>query len=147
MTTIITGTAGSDKLSAPVGGGGLSGGKGVDYYYGSASKDAFSIRLSDFDPTLNENSGLVAKAQDFIYNFGGAGIYDPTNNDFLHLQGFGAGSTLTFHSYGYNSSAPNGDIHAQFYTIHSTNTGLDYIIAIGSTNGNKLILGDYNFYN
>lgn len=144
---IVTGTAGSDRISGTGGKDALAGGKGIDYYYGGAGSDAFVIRLSDFDPALNNNTRLGAKAQDFIYDFNGAGVYEAGNNDFLYLADFGSGSTITFAGYGFNSTNPDGDVHAQYYTIYSTNTGLEYTIAIGSTNGNQLVLGDYNFYN
>jgi len=143
---IIPGTSGSDHLAGTGGNDALAGGAGVDYLYGGAGSDAFVIRLSDFDASLNSNAGLGAKAQDFVYDFHGAGTYEAGNNDFLYLQGFGAGSTITFVGYGQNSASPGGDVHAQYYSIHSTTTGLDYIIAVGSSNGNQLVLGDYNFY-
>ncbi|AXB77299.1 hypothetical protein [Novosphingobium sp. P6W] len=141
------GTDGSDKIAGSGGNDALVGGKGIDYYYGGAGNDAFVLKLSDFDPALNNNAAIGAKAQDFIYDFHGAGVYEAGNNDFLYLSGFGAGSTITFTGYGYNSASPGGDIHAQYYTIHSSTTGLDYVIAVGSVNGNQLKLGDYNFYN
>jgi Ca2+-binding RTX toxin-like protein len=144
---IILGTTGSDHIAGTDGNDAIAGGKGVDYLYGGAGSDCFTIRLSDMDASLTTNSAPGAKAQDFIYDFHGAGVYEPGNNDFLYLDGFGAGSTITFSGYGYNSTNPGGDIHAQYYTIHSTTTGLDYVIAIGSVNGNQLVLGDYNFYN
>jgi Ca2+-binding RTX toxin-like protein len=141
------GTDGNDKVAGSGGKDALVGGKGIDRYYGSAGNDAFVIKLSDFDASLSNNASLGAKAQDFIYDFHGAGVYEAGNNDFLYLSGFGAGSTITFTGYGYNSASPSGDVHAQYYTIHSTTTGLDYVIAVGSVNGNQLKLGDYNFYN
>jgi len=144
---IITGTSGSDHIGGTGGNDALAGGAGVDYLYGGAGNDAFVIKLSDLDASLNANSGLSGKAQDFIYDFHGAGVYEAGNNDFLYLQGFGAGSTITFVGYGYNSASPGGDVHAQYYSIHSTITGLDYVIAVGSSNGNQLVAGDYNFYN
>lgn len=144
---IILGTSGSDHIAGTDGNDAIAGGAGVDYLYGGAGNDAFVIRLSDMDASLNSASSMIGKSQDVIYDFHGAGVYEAGNNDFLYLDGFGAGSTITFSGYGYNSSEPGGDVHAQFYTIHSTNTGLDYVIAIGSMNGNQLILGDYNFYN
>jgi Ca2+-binding RTX toxin-like protein len=141
------GTTGDDKIGGSSGKDSLIGGQGVDRLYGSAGNDAFVIRLSDFDASLNDNASIGAKTQDFVYDFHGAGGYEAGNNDFLYLAGFGAGSTITFTGYGYNSANPGGDIHAQYYTIHSTTTGLDYVISVGSTNGNLLKLGDYNFYN
>lgn len=144
---IIPGTSGSDHLGGTDGNDALAGGAGVDYLYGGAGNDAFVIKLSDMDPSLNSATGIGGKAQDVIYDFHGAGVYEAGNNDFLYLQGFGVGSTITFVGYGYNSSNPGGDIHAQYYSIHSTITGLDYIISLGSVNGNQLVIGDYNFYN
>lgn len=141
------GTSGSDRIGGTNANDALAGGQGVDYMYGGGGSDAFVIRLSDFDPALNGNTSMIGKAQDVIYDFYGAGTYEAGNNDFLYLDGFGSGSTLTFVGYGQNSSNPGGDATAQFYSIHSSTTGLDYIIAIGSMNGNQLILGDYNFYN
>lgn len=143
----FTGTSGSDRIGGSSGKDALVGGKGVDYFYGGAGNDAFVIRLSDMDSSLNSNSGLGGKAQDVIYDFHGAGVYEAGNNDFLYLQGFGAGSTITFAGYGYNETNPNGDVHAQFYSIYSTTTQQSYIISLGSVNGNQLIIGDYNFYN
>lgn len=145
--TAYRGTAGDDKISGSGTNDSLAGGTGVDRLYGGAGNDAFVIKLSDFDPSLSDKSSIGAKVQDFIYDFHGAGVYEAGNNDFIHLSGFGVGSTISFTSYGYNSANPTGDVHAQFYTIHSTNTGLDYVISVGSTNGNLLKLGDYNFYN
>lgn len=144
---IITGTSGSDHLGGTSGNDAIAGGAGVDYMYGGTGNDAFVIRLSDMDASLTTNTTPGTQAQDFIYDFYGAGTYQAGNNDFLYLDGFGAGSTLTFLGYGYNSSEPGGDTNAQYYSIHSTTTGLDYVIAIGSMNGNQLVLGDYNFYN
>lgn len=141
------GTSGSDHLGGTSGNDAIVGRAGVDFMYGGDGNDAFVIRLSDMDASLNANSSMVGKSQDFIYDFHGAGVYEAGNNDFLYLAGFGVGSTLSFIGYGQNSTNPGGDIHAQFYSIHSTITGLDYVIAIGSMNGNQLIRGDYNFYN
>lgn len=141
------GTSSDDKIGGSAGNDSLIGGKGVDRLYGSAGNDAFVIKLSDFDPSLNANASIGATVQDFVYDFHGAGGYQAGNNDFLYLSGFGAGSTITFNSYGYNSANPGGDVHAQYYTIHSATTGLDYVISVGSVNGNLLKIGDYNFYN
>jgi Ca2+-binding RTX toxin-like protein len=142
---ITIGTSGSDHIGGTGGNDALAGGGGVDYMYGGAGNDAFVIKLSDFDPALNSAAGGPgAKTQDFIYDFNGAGSWNGTNNDFLYLQGFGAGSTISFQGYGQAGGVV--DTHAQYYTIHSTLTGLDYTIAVGSTNGQQLVLGDYNFY-
>jgi hypothetical protein len=144
----VLGAAESDRLAGGAGKDVLAGGAGIDYLFGGGGNDCFTIRLSDFDASLTTNTRLGAQTQDFIYDFYGAGGYEAGgNNDFLYLDGFGEGSTIEFTGYGFNSSNPDGDIHAQYYTIHSTTTGLDYVIAIGSINGDQLVLGDYNFYN
>jgi len=134
----INGTDGADKISGTSDRDVLSGYGGTDKLYGNAGKDAFVIRLSDFD--------AATKIQDVIYDFGGAGGYSSTNNDFISLLHFGAGSTFSFAKYG----AVNGveDTNIQYYTINSTETGLDYTILVHSINGKLLSQskGDLNFY-
>ncbi|MFC3215571.1 MULTISPECIES: hypothetical protein [Novosphingobium] len=141
------GTDAIDFLGGTSGKDAIAGGKDVDYMYGGGGSDAFVIRLSDMNADLASTTGSISNAQDVIWDFHGAGVYEAGNNDFLYLDGFGSGSTLTFVGYGKNSENPDGDTTAHFYSIHSTNTGLDYIIAVGSINSNQLVLGDYNFYN
>ncbi|MFC0202800.1 hypothetical protein [Novosphingobium soli] len=144
---IFLGTGGSDHIGGTNDKDALAGGKGVDYLYGGGGNDAFVIRLSDLDASLVTGASLGNQVQDVIYDFYGAGLYQEGNNDFLYLDGFGVGSSITFAGYGKSSAYPDGDIQAHYYSIHSTTTGLDYIVAVGSMNGNQLILGDYNFYN
>jgi len=140
---VVTGTSGADRISGTAGNDLIQGLGGVDKLYGSSGNDAFVIRLSDFDASLNSGSGFMGKSQDLVYDFGGAGGWSATNNDFISLLGFGAGSTMSFAKYGSAS-----DHTLQYYTIHSTTTGLDYTIFIHSLNGNLLSksTGDLNFY-
>lgn len=142
--TKLVGTDGSDRIGGGTSGNDqIFGGAGVDYLYGGAGNDCFVINLKDMDPTLSSNTRLGAQSQDFIYDFYGAGGYEGGgNNDFIYLANFGAGSTLTFAGYG-----SDGTTHTQYYIIHSTATGLDYTIGLGSMNGKLLGAGDYNFYN
>jgi hypothetical protein len=134
----VIGTDGNDKLSGTSSGDIIQGFGGVDAMYGKAGNDAFVIRLSDFDP--------ATKVQDVIYDFGGAGGWSASNNDFISLLGFGAGSTMTFQKYGKVDGVEHTDL--QYYTIHSTDTGLDYTIFVHSLDGKLLsnVKGDYNFY-
>jgi Ca2+-binding RTX toxin-like protein len=139
----VTGTSGSDHLHGTNGSDMLAGGAGVDYMYGGAGNDSFVIKLSDMDSTLNSATSTAGKSQDYIYDFGGAGGWAASNNDFISLTGFGAGSTMKFDSY-----ASASDHTMQYYTIHSTTTGQDYQIFVHSTNGQLLSTakGDFNFY-
>lgn len=135
------GTDGRDKISGDSGKNTLSGLGGVDALYGGAGNDTFIIRLSDFVATKDGGP----KVQDYIYDFGGAGGWSSSNNDFLALTGFGAGSTITKSG---NANNPDGSVNAQtqYYTIHSTTTGEDYTIFIKSLNSKELVKGDFNFY-
>jgi Ca2+-binding RTX toxin-like protein len=140
---IVSGTSSADKLSGTAGNDMIQGFGGKDALYGSTGNDAFVIRLSDFDASLNSASSFGGRSQDLVYDFGGAGGWSATNNDFISLLGFGAGSTMSFAKYG---SATDHTL--QYYTIHSTTTGLDYTVFIHSLNGNLLskATGDLNFY-
>ena len=84
-----TGTSSSDHLAGTGGNDQLQGGSGIDYYYGAGGNDTFKLTAKDFDTTSGD-------CQKFIYDFGGAGGWSASNNDFLNLSGFGAGAKLTF---------------------------------------------------
>ncbi|MFC7475570.1 hypothetical protein ACFQS7_14455 [Dankookia sp. GCM10030260] len=144
----IIGTSGSDRISGTTGNDKLHGGQGVDYLYGGAGNDTFGFKLSDFDAALG------SAAQDFIYDFSGAGMYLAGDNDFLSFTGFGAGSTLTLdvarsdaaQAFAITRGYITGPEKLQYYVIHSAATGQDYEIFVKSMNGNALGQGDYNFY-
>ncbi len=117
----INGTSGNDKIDA---------GAGNDHLYGGLGNDTFKVKLTD----------LQAGAYTTIYDFGGAGGYNASNNDFLALVGFSAGSTLSVQK----DSTVNPGL--TYYTIHDAATNADYTIAIKSLNGTHVSTGDYNFY-
>lgn len=140
---IIHGTSGDDML---YGTGAASGGQ---TYYGGAGNDSFVISLASLQAAASTTgksyNGTIA-ADAAILDFGGAGGWSATNNDFLALVGFSAGSSITFDHYG----KPGGvtDVTTQFYTIHDAASNTDYSIYIHSTDGKILskATGDLNFY-
>ena len=106
---------------------------------GGAGNDSFNVTSKQF---TNNHPGQV---QVEIVNFGGAGGWNATNNDFLHLSGFGTtaqGSSLTFLK---DSPTTAG---LSYYDIHSGLSGQDYIIGIEGVGGVSphLVSSDYNFY-
>jgi len=136
---IVHGTSGSDMLYSTGGG---------ETYYGGAGNDSFVISLKSLQAPATD--GLTyhdtIKADAAILDFGGAGGWSATNNDFLALTGFSAGSTFTFAKYGVHGSGV--DVTSQFYTIHDAATNHDFTIFIHSTDGKLLSkgTGDVNFY-
>lgn len=84
-------------------------------------------------------------ATDVIFDFSGAGGWAASNNDFIALVGFGAGSTITFAHYGNNADTTVNN-HYQYYTVHDTTSGMDATIFVNSVNGVKLTAGDFAFY-
>ncbi len=140
---ITQGTAASDKLAGTGGNDKLQGNGGGDVYYGGAGNDTFIIKASALigGPTSTSN----INATDVIFDFGGAGGWVATNNDFIALVGFGAGSTISFAKYGANADT-TVNMHLQYYTVHDTTSGMDATIFVNSVNGNKLTAGDFAFY-
>ncbi|MBR1092291.1 hypothetical protein JQ621_33010 [Bradyrhizobium manausense] len=137
----IHGGGGNDALHGAAGNDTLDGGTGVNSLYGGAGSDHFVIKASDL--LANANAGITG-TQDAIYDFSNAGHWSATDNDFVALSGFGAGSTMTFAHYAGNGSDPT----AQYYTIHDTTSGNDYTIYIHSLDGQQLskAAGDFQFY-
>ncbi len=135
---VTQGTDGQDFISGTGGHDILQGNGGGDVYYGGGGNDAFVVKASDLinGPTSVNN----IQATDVFYDFGGAGGWSSSNNDFIAFEHFGKGSTLNFLHYG------GSDVHLQYYAIHDTATNTDSTIFIHSLNGAKLVLGDYNFY-
>jgi Ca2+-binding RTX toxin-like protein len=120
----------------------LQGNGGNDTYYGGAGDDTFKVTQASLENSVGPTQGGPASA--VIFDFQGAGHFSATSNDFLSLDGFGAGSTLTFLRYG--DSGGSVDNTQQYYDVHSATTGNDYTIFIHSVDGSLLGHGDYNFY-
>jgi Ca2+-binding RTX toxin-like protein len=137
---VVYGSGATETLAGGSGNDILQGGAGVDAYYGGAGNDTFILKASDFS---SSDHGVQA----VIYDFGGAGGWSATNNDFIALEGFGAGSTITLDHVG----TPDAATAAQgasllYYDIHDTATGNTYEILVKSMDGHQLAAGDYNFY-
>jgi len=150
--TQITGTAGNDTLVGGAGDNHMVGGAGADVLVagsgsnemigdntqsvqavvGGAGNDAFVISLKS----------LEAGGSDVIYDFGGAGGWSATNNDFIAFTGFSAGSGVT------NIVDSTKVAGLAYYTLHDAASGQDFTVAIESTDGNHLAksTGDFNFY-
>jgi Ca2+-binding RTX toxin-like protein len=135
----IYGGAGSDRIDGGAGNDLIMGGKGVDYLYGGAGNDTFAFSKNDFD------SGLGHGAQDYIWDFEGAGGWSATGNDFLRFTGFGAESTLV-KNVALSADAGAHNPGLSIYTLTDSATGLEYSIAIKSVNGADLVKGDFGFY-
>jgi Ca2+-binding RTX toxin-like protein len=140
---ITQGTSASDRIAGNGGDNKLQGNGGGDIFYGGTGNDTFIIKASDLHsgPSTVGNIG----ATDVIFDFGGAGGWAGSNNDFIALVGFGAGSTATFSHYGANADMTANNSY-QYYTVHDTTTGTDTTIFVHSLNGNKLLAGDFAFY-
>jgi len=123
----------------------LQGNHGNDYFFGGAGNDTFKITAASLAHSSSAMDNGI-QANDVIYDFSGAGGWAASNNDFLALTGFGAGSTLTFNHYGHNADTTENS-QLQYYTLHDTTTGNDYTIFIKSLNSKLLVTGDYAFYN
>lgn len=132
----VTGTSGGDMLY---------GTGGNNAYYGSTGNDSFVLSLSALQASAANGGtsyGGTIAADAAILDFGGAGGWAASNNDFIALIGFSAGSTFTFDHYG---TAGNT---TQFYTIHDAASGQNFEIYVHSTDGKLLskATGDVNFY-
>jgi Ca2+-binding RTX toxin-like protein len=120
----------------------LQGNGGNDTYFGGAGNDTFVVTQNSLENSSGSTQGAPASA--VIFDFQGAGAWSKTSNDFLALEGFGAGSTLTFLHYGNSGGAQDNTL--QYYDVHSSTTGNDYTIFIHSTDGSQLAAGDFQFY-
>ncbi len=123
----------------------LQGNGGDNIYYGGAGNDTFIITADSLMKSTGPTDNIHASA--VIFDFSDAGGWSAHNNDFLALEGFGAGSTLTFLRFGGNPDGSPNDTY-QYYTVHDTGTGNNYAIFIHSLDGSLLTQsgGDYNFY-
>ncbi|HWU03905.1 MAG TPA: hypothetical protein VN222_14290 [Novosphingobium sp.] len=142
----IVGTGNGDHISGGSGNDVLYGTGGNDVYYGGGGNDTFVITESALSLSSSTTNGYAAQA--VIYDFGGAGGWSATDNDFIRLVGFGTtaqGTTLAFDHYGAFADGTT-DVTKQYYTIHDALNGNDYTIYVHSLDGAQLKLGDYNFY-
>jgi len=169
MTT-LTGTAGNDTLVGSAGVNSLSGGAGNDTLIGGAGNNHMvggsgadvlvagagsNEMIGDNTASVQSTVGgagndafvislksLEAGGSDVIYDFGGAGGWSATNNDFIAFTGFSAGSGVT------NIVDSTKVAGLAYYTIHDAATGDNFTVAIESTDGNHLAksTGDFNFY-
>lgn len=139
----IQGNGGAvDKMSGGSTGDTLQGHALFNQYYGGGGNDSFN---------LNEKFGqeTAAPSKDFgtlaayITDFHGAGGPGTGEQDFLHLNGFGAGATLDL--IGSSTGQSAGSV-VYYYSVHDTVKDAYYNIAINSMNGKALEAGDYNFY-
>lgn len=140
---ITQGASDSSKLAGTDGSDKLQGNGGGDVYYGGAGNDTFIIKAADLISGPSQVNNIAAT--DVIFDFGGAGGWGASNNDFIALVGFGAGSTATFSHYGHNADT-SVNSNYQFYTVHDTTTGTDTTIFVNSLNGKLLGAGDFAFY-
>jgi hypothetical protein len=131
-----------DHVAGGSDGGAVSSTGGNSVFQGGAGQDGFVLQASALAKSTGLTNGIDADA--VIFGFGGAGGWSATNNDFLALTGFGAGSTISLDHYGKVGGVT--DTTMQFYTIHDTATGSDYTIYIRSLNGNALSAGDFHFF-
>jgi Ca2+-binding RTX toxin-like protein len=140
---VVEGTSGTDRISGTTGTNHLTGNGGGDMFYGGAGNDAFVIKASDLRNGPSSVNSI--NATEVIYDFGGAGGWSSSNNDFIALTGFGAGSTISLSHYGINADG-SVNTNYQTYTVHDTATNSDAQIFVHSLNGKVLGTGDFNFY-
>ena len=133
----LAGTTGSDKLQ---------GAATFNQYYGSAGNDTFIISAKTTELAHEGASNVFTNQAFYAADFGGAGGYSSSNNDFLAFSGFGAGSHIDLVSSKDNHSVSAPSAVLYFYTITDGVTGEVHNFMLNSTNGHALGAGDYNFY-
>jgi hypothetical protein len=133
-------TAGA-HVSSGENGGKLSSTSGNPTFQGGAGQDGFIIQAGALAQSSGLTNGVAADA--VIYGFANAGHWTASNNDFVALTGFGAGSKMTFAHYGHVNGADDHTL--QFYTVHDTATIHDYTLFVRSLDGQLLAAGDFNF--
>ncbi|MEH3038225.1 MAG: hypothetical protein PGN23_17290 [Sphingomonas adhaesiva] len=143
---VVQGNGGTtDNLAGGAGNDRLEGHAANNSYYGGAGNDTFIIS-GKFAESSGAHEGASRAFGDqfaFVTDFGGAGGWSASNNDFIALIGWGAGSTLTL-----NGPAGDGANGAKvyYYTITDGVTGNVFNMEINSLNGKELGKGDYAFY-
>ena len=133
----LSGTSGSDKLQ---------GAATFNQYYGSAGNDTFIISAKTTELAHEGASKGFTDQAFYAADFGGAGGWSSSNNDFLAFSGFGAGSHIDLVSSKDNHSVNAPTAVLYYYTITDGVTGEVHNFMVNSTNGHALAKGDYNFY-
>jgi len=136
----------SDKLSGTTGSDKLQGADTFNQYYGSAGNDTFIISAKTTNLAHEGASKTFTDQAFYVADFGGAGGWADSNNDFIAFSGFGVGSHIDL-----VSSKANGSVNAPaalllYYTITDGVTGEVHNFMLNSTNGKVLGAGDFNFY-
>ena len=143
---VIQGNGGAiDKIAGAAGGDRLEGHAAFNQYYGGAGNDTFIIS-HQMAVRAGAHEGASTKFADefaYITDFGGAGGWTSTNNDFVAFTGFSAGSTLTLVS---DHASGKAGAHLLQYTITDAASGDVFNVLINSVNGKALGKGDYAFY-
>jgi hypothetical protein len=115
---------------------------GVNYITGGlGGNDGYIINQADL--IINVANGIHG-VQDYIFEFGGAQTWNPTNNDFIAFTDFASNSTLVQLGAGYTN--PTTGYFDANYQITDGITGAQYIINVQSVDGLALGTGDYAFY-
>ncbi len=143
---VVQGNGGaSDRLAGGAGNDRLEGHAANNSYYGGAGNDTFIISGKFAESSGAHQGASRAFGDQFAYiaDFGSAGGWSSSNNDFIALIGWGAGSTLTLN--GPAGTGTNGSA-VYYYTITDGVTGHQFNIEINSLNGKALGAGDYAFY-
>ncbi len=141
---IVQGDGGaSDKIAGGAGNDRLEGHSAFTQYYGGAGSDTFILGAKFADLAHQGASTVFADQFAYVADFQGAGGWSATNNDFLALSGFGAGSHLDLVHTGVSGST---GATLYYYTITDGVTGHVVNFEINSTNGHALAAGDYAFY-
>lgn len=140
-TDYVAGGSGNDKLQGNAAFNQMYGGEGNDTFILTA-KAAYGTNGTSPGAVQGE-SNVFTDQFAYITDFGGAGGYSASNNDFLAFSGFGKASTLTLVST-HDSGTP-GAVLLQ-YSLTDSNTGAVFNILINSVNGKTLGAGDFAFY-
>lgn len=133
----LNGGGGTDYIAGGDGKDIINGGSGHNFLMGGGGSDAFIFNKKDMLNTTQDSA-----VQSVIYDFQGAGGWNPGDNDFIAFVGFGAGSYLELAS---DSTVGTG---LSYYNIVDGVTGDEFLIAVHNANESftHLIKGDFNFY-
>lgn len=146
---IVQGDGGSvDKVAGGSGNDRLQGNAAFNQFYGGAGNDTFILSskaayTGGGTGAPQGESNVFANQFAYLTDFGGAGGFAASNNDFLAFSGFGAGSTLTLVD---NSPSPTAGARLLQYTLTDSATGAQFNVLINSVNGKELTTADYAFY-